>query len=221
MPFPWLRHLSWTLSCCLYTLTVHAQTLEDHLQPADSYYTSGQVAYYSKVQEVLYAGLRGKPLARVVVLPSLLPEYILSLDRQAGKVYLTYQTVHKTSIWHEMQSKTGVTPPLDTKVVELKSEVASALTQLFTAAVGQTRYPKPTDSISERSDGTTFTFIIVQPHVGWQAGQVWSPATYTRMGRLVTLVEQLRKVATTSNSSSPQTALLKECNELTIALASE
>jgi len=210
--------------CCLFagsvvTLRVQAQANDDHLQPAKGYYTSGQAEYYSKVPEVLFAGLHGTPLARVVVLPSLLPEYVLSLDRQDGKVYLTYQSTHKTSLWHELQTKSGVTPSLDTKVVELQPEVASALTHLVGLAVGQTRYPKPTDTVTMRGDGTTFTFVYVQPHVGWQAGETWSPGAATHMGRLVGVVEHLRQLATGAPSAGAQAALLTESTQLSAELA--
>lgn len=219
MSCSWFRLLCGLLAGSVVTLRVQAQAAEDHLQPAKGYYTSGQAEYYSKVPEVLFAGLHGTPLARVVVLPSLLPEYVLSLDRQADKVYLTYQSTHKTSLWHELQTKSGVTPSLDTKVVELQPEVATALTHLVGLAVGQTRYPKPTDTVTMRHDGTTFTFVYVQPHVGWQAGETWSPGAATHMGRLVGVVEHLRQLATGAPSAGAQAALLAESTQLSAELA--
>ena len=215
----WFRLLCGLLAGNVMALCVQAQAADDHLQPAKGYYTSGQAEYYAQVPNVLFAGLHGTPLARVVVLPALLPEYVLSLDRQADKVYLTYQSTHKTSLWHELQTKSGVTPSLDTKVVELQPEVASALTHLVGLAVGQTRYPKPTDTVTMRTDGTTFTFLYVQPHVGWQAGEIWSPAAATQMGRLVGLVEHLRQLATESPNAGAQAALLAESTKLSAELA--
>jgi len=219
MSCSWFRLFCGLLAASSATLRVQAQAIEDHLQPAKGYYTSGQAEYYTKVPEVLFAGLHGTPLARVVVLPSLLPEYVLSLDRQANKVYLTYQSTRKTSLWHEVLTKSGVTPTLDTKVVELQPEVATALTHLVSFAVGQTRYPKPTDTITERGDGTTFTFLYKQPHVGWQAGEVWSPAVGTQMSRLVGVVEHLRQLATGAPSAGAQAALLAESTKLSAELA--
>jgi hypothetical protein len=219
MSYSWFRPLCWLLAGSVVTLRVQAQAAEDHLQPAKGYYTSGQAAYYSKVPEVLFAGLHGTPLARVVVLPSLLPEYMLSLDRQADKVYLTYQSTQQTSLWHELQTKSGVTPPLETKVVELQPEVATALTHLVSLAVGQTRYPKPTDTVTMRNDGNTFTFLYMQPHVGWQAGETWSPPAATHMGRLVGVVEHLRQLAMGAPSAGAQAALLVESTQLRAELA--
>ena len=215
----WFRPFCWVLAGSVVTLRVQAQAAEDNQQPAKDYYTSGQAAYYAKVPEVLFAGLHGTPLARVVVLPSLLPEYVLSLDRQAGKVYLTYQSTHQTSLWHELQTKSGVTPPLETKVVELRPEVATALTHLVGLAVGQTHYPKPTDTVTWRSEGDTFTFLYKQPYVGWQAGETWSPTRATHMGRLVGVVEHLRQLATGAPSAGAQAALLAESTQLSAELA--
>lgn len=219
MSCSWFRWCGWLVAGSVITLRVQAQAAEDHLQPAKGYYTSGQAAYYSKVPEVLFAGLQGTPLARVVVVPSLLPEYVLSLDRQAGKVYLTYQRTHQTSLWHELQTKSGVTPSLDTKAIELRPELATALTHLIGLAVEQTRYPKPTDTVTWRSDGDTFTFLYMQPQVGWQAGESWSPAAVTLMGRLVGVVEHLRQLAIGAPSADAQAALLRESTQLSAELA--
>ena len=214
MRFFWFRLLCCSLSGNLFTLDAHAQAGEDHLEPPKGYYTSGQSAYYTKVPTVLFAGLRGTPLARVVVLPSLLPEYVLSLDRQAGTVYLTYQRTQQTSIWQELQAKTGVTPALDTHAIALEPALATALTQVFAAAIGQTRYPKPSDTVTMRGDGITFTFLYMQPHVGWQAGETWSPLASTQMGRLVALIEHMRQLATKPGGPSMQADLLAESKQL-------
>lgn len=219
MLLDWFRPFWWVLSGCVCTGTVYAQAPEDHLRPAKDYYTSGMADYYVKVQAVLSAGLQGRTMARVVVLPSLSPEYVLSVDQQADKYYLTYHSVHQTSVWHELQAKTGVTPSVDAKTVELRPDVATAVTQLFAAALDQTRYPKPTETSSLYSDGTTFTFITHQRSIGWQAGETWSPPKGTRMGQLVALVERLRQAAITSATPAAQTALLEESNGLRAVLS--
>jgi len=213
LPF---RSLLLTACACLYALIGHAQSPDDHLQPAAGYYTNGSPLlgpYYLKVQEVLYAGLSTAPLARVVTLPSFQVEDVISVDQKASKYYLTYQAAQK-SIWHALQAKTNEKIVVNTQEIEITPEAATAIAALFNAALSQMRYPEP--SMSMGKDGTTYTFITVKQWAGLRAGETWSPPAGTRMGRLVAVVESLRK-ATAQQQPLPA-ALLQEVAQLTAAL---
>ncbi|MBO2012661.1 hypothetical protein [Hymenobacter negativus] len=205
-----MRPLFLTLFGCICALVSHAQQPEDHLEPAKGLYTDGFPDYYLKVQEVLYAGQSGRPVFRVVALPSLQLEYAVMAERRAGKCYLTYQLAQH-SIWHALQAKTGEKIGVTSQVIEISDEAATALSQLFNAAVAQTHYPKP--AMTMQSDGNTYTFITFQNGIGPQAGETWSPLAGTHMGRLVAVAESLRKA--TSQQQPLPASLLQEVVQLT------
>jgi hypothetical protein len=215
MLYHWCRNLFLFGCCCFYVLSAQAQQAEDHLQPSQGYFFSYSYAasYYPKVQQALYAGLSASPLARVVVLPSFAPEYVVSIDQKGPKYYLTYQ-VCQASLWAALQQR-GKQVAIATKAVEVSQELATVIQQTFNTAIAQTKYPKPITQI--RSDGTTFVFSAMQRGIGLQGGETWSPSA-GNMGALVTLVDHLKQVANTPADQQLQRDLLQEANQLTAKL---
>lgn len=210
------RHLFLTICGCLYALASHAQQPEDHLVPAAGYYTDRWADYHSRLQEVLCAGLSNAPLVRVVAQPALRLEYVVSVDQKDGEYYLTYR-LPQSSIWGALQKKSDEKIGVKTQTLELTEAAATALAQLFNAAIAQTKYPKPV--VGESTDGETYTFVTFQRGAGLRAGETWSPPTGTRMGRLVAVVESLQKA--TAQPQPLPTALLQEVAQLTAAFRAE
>lgn len=188
----------------------------DCLEPEEGYLVSYAYAanYYPKLRELLYAGLGDSPVARVVVLPSFAPEYVISIDQKARTYYLTYR-VCQTSLWSALAKK-GKQVAVDTKTVELSQELATAVARLFNAAVDQTKYPEPIPSMN--SDGTTFTFSTFRMGIGLRGGKTWSPQDGTHMGALVALVSHLQRIATAPDDHMLRVNLLAEANQLTVEL---
>jgi hypothetical protein len=194
-----------------------AQQVEDHLQPLTGYFASYnfQHAYYSKVRETLYTGLTATPLIRIVVLPSFAPEYGLYLEKKEGNYLLTYR-VCKTNMWSALaffteKPKQNTSVATDTKVVELSEPLVKALRQALSTAIGQTRYPAPSNS--QHSDGTTYVFEAFVEGLGAAGGQTWSPRSATKMGALVSLVTNLQKLAY-APADPQQAALLQQAQQL-------
>jgi hypothetical protein len=211
MLYRWCRNLFLIGCCCIYAWSAQAQQAEDHLQPGRGYFFSHSYAAscYPKVQQVLYTGLSASPLARVVVLPSFGPEYVVSIDQKGSKYYLTYQ-VCPDSLGADLQ-KTAKQVAIDSKAVEVSQGLAKLLHQTFNTAIAQTKYPKPVQSI--RADGITFVFSAFQVGIDLQGGETWSPAT-GNMGALVALVDHLKQLASTPADQQLQRDLLHEANKL-------
>jgi hypothetical protein len=201
---------------CLCALVSHAQQPEDHLVPATGYYTDRWASYHARLQDVLCAGLSNKPLARVIAQPALRLEYVVSVDQKEGKYYLTYR-LPQTSIWGAIQKKSDEKIEVKTQTLELTEATATALAQLFSVAIAQTKYPKP--MARAITDGETYTFVTFERWAGFRAGEIWSPPTGTRMGRLVAVVESLRKA--TAQPQPLPAALLQEIAQLAAALRAE
>jgi hypothetical protein len=211
----WCR-IVFLIGCCsIYAWSAQAQQAEDHLQPSQGYFFSYPyaVSYYPKVQQVLSAGLADIPLARVVVLPSFAPEYVVSVDKKGLKYYLTYQ-VCQASLWAALQKK-GKPVAITTKSAEVSEELATVIQQTFNTAIAQTKYPKPV--MQMQSDGITFVFSAFQSGIGLQGGETWSPST-GNMGALVTLVDHLKQFASTPADQQLQRDLLQEANQLIVKL---
>ncbi|MBF9221784.1 hypothetical protein [Hymenobacter ruricola] len=218
--------LLWLLATCLLGAApktpLLAQAMEDHLLPSQGYFASyaHERPYYPKVQEALCAGLSDTPLARVVVLPSFSPEYALSLEEKAHKYYLTYR-VCLTSAWGALQRKETKPVAVSTVTVELGAPAAVAVASAFNKAILQTKYPAPTEGFSVRLDGTTYAFITFQRGVGLQSGETWSPVAGTKMGKLVAIVETLKKVTITPADQPLQAELLQQARQLLATLEAE
>lgn len=186
----------------------------DHLLPAESYFANADWhhAYYRAVRESLGAGLSDEPLARVLVMPSFLPEYVLSVQRNGAGYSLTYR-VCQPSVYQTYESHLPVR--VRTTTVPLRPAVATAVARVFTAAVGQTRYP--TGGSDDGFDGTRYTFITYERtahFVGFRSGERWSPPATTRLGALVQLQATLRQLALTPTNRLVEQRLLQQAQQL-------
>jgi len=233
-------HDPWTAWGCLYSVAVQAQQPnnnekqgntkagatgeeswpslqpDDYLRPSPGYLVSPTYAagYYPKLREVLYAGLSDSPTARVVVQPSFAPEYVVSIDQQAGAYYLTYR-VCQTSLWSTLAHK-GQSVAVTTKTVAVSQALATAIARSFNAAIAQTKYPGPVQRLG--FDGTTFTFSTFRPGIGLQGGDTWSPPAGTHMGALVALADRLKQLVIMPNNQALLLDLLQDARQLTTEL---
>ena len=205
---------------CLSAFAGQAQQRDDHLLPAKGLLAgySFQDKYYPKVRETLCAGLDLNPVARLVVLPSFQPEYVLSIDQKGNKYFLIYNQAQK-SIWSALQAQGSPKVEVEAKSVEISKETATMVGDLFNTALDQVRYPAPVMSI--RGDGTTYTFIAFRAGNGIRAGETWSPSAKTKMATLVAVAEGMKELATTSANQQLEQDLLLQAKQLTIELRAE
>ena len=188
-----------------------ARGYADHLLPPKSYFADDNWhhAYYKAVREALCAGLSDEPLARVLVLPSFLPEYVLSVQRTEAGYSLTYR-VCQPSVMGTYEDHLPVR--VHTTTVPLSPAVAGAVARVFTAAVAQTRYP--VGHSGNGLDGTRYTFAAYERVVGFRSGERWSAPTGTRMRALQDLQETLRQIALTPANKLTQQRLLQQAQQL-------
>lgn len=220
LTYGWLRLGVCTLFLYFSAFASQAQQKEDHLLPTKGLLTfySGQDQYYSKVREILYARLSENPVARLVVLPSFQPEYVLSIDQKANKYYLTYNQAPK-SIWSTTQAQSSSKVEAQAKSVEISKQMATTVGVLFNTALDQVRYPAPV--MSMRGDGTTYTFIAFREGNGIRAGEIWSPDVKTKMATLVAIAESLKELAATPTIQQLEQDLIQQAAQLTTELKAE
>lgn len=103
-----------------------------------------------------------------------------------------------------------------THTVEVSPALATAIAQLFNAAIARTQYPGPVRRLV--FDGTTFTFSTFQEGIGLQGGDTHSPPAGTRMGALVDLADRLKQLVAMPGNQALLTGILHDAGRLTIAL---
>lgn len=193
-----------------------AQTT-DFLRPADSYFSSYSYAneYYPKVRAALTKGLPDTPVARLVVLPASAPEYVVSVDEQTGRYYLTY-CVATQRLWSLIPNDSARQAATTAHQVEVTPVFAKALGELFNAALFQTRYPAPSMRQTTAGESVTYIFNTFQFGRGAKSGKTSSPAPGTKLSELISLAVRLPAIATAPNGEQLQAELLGPIQALTL-----
>ncbi|WBA44367.1 hypothetical protein [Hymenobacter canadensis] len=222
MMLRWTLVTTWTFCCWILSINASAQQGKDHLVPTEGIFTSysHEQAYYSRVGDVLLAGLTDSPLARVVVLPSFSPEYVLSLEQRAAKYYLTYR-ICQTRVWSNYEKTPAIRIQVNTTTVELSKPAALLVAKAFKQAIAKTRYPAPSKYHDNGSDGTSYHFSHFQLGIGLRGGQTWSPEKGSKMSDLVALTTTLNKVAAAPTDAKIQITLTKQAQLLIVRLTKE
>lgn len=193
-----------TLFCCFY-LTSTAQN--DFLEPADGFFSSlsHQDEYYSRVKSILYDSLQYRTDARFVVLPSFSQEYLVSIDSQFGKTYLTYR-VAKRQIWSNMLEENLKHNEFK---MNLDNSIAKSIHDLIFSATSKVKY---SDYPTSREDGTIYFFIVFEPGYGVRSGTTWSPSS-DKLKELIEIVDWLVDCAKNGYMKN-QDEMKKKINEL-------
>ncbi|WP_394991852.1 hypothetical protein [Emticicia sp.] len=186
-----------------------SQTLfaQEHLEPANGYFSSYkfQNKYYPLVRKYLLDDFKNSPLARVTILPSFLPEYVVSVD-SSKKEYFIICRIFNKQIWSNQDNKNfeSEVQKIEFKV-KIEVELATLLNKLFFELTSQTRFPKfeyiefngGKRRVPSRigTDGTTYIFSVFQNGFGTRSGQTWSPNKNTLMAELIGIAELMVLVA--------------------------
>ncbi len=187
---------------------------QEHLEPANDYFSSYtfQNKYYPLVRKYLHDDFSDSPLARVTILPSFLPEYIVSVDSSKKEFFIIYRIFNK-QIWSNQDNKNfeSEVQKIEFKV-KIDVKLATLLNKLFFEATSQTRYPKfeyiefkgQEVRVSSRAgfDGTSYVFSVFQQGFGTRSGQTWSPNKNTLMAELVGIAELMVLVARQQENES-------------------
>ncbi len=200
---------------------------QEHLVPANDYYSAYQYQhrYYSLVRQRLIGDLNERVVARVIVLPSFEPEYVVTVDSSRKGYFLLYRTFEK-SIWYaqnKVVSDSMITDNVLGKVEFRKSiseKLAKLLNVLFFDLASKARYPdfvyetfrgKKTRMISIGTDGTTYNFMAFGSGFGIRCGETWSPKTGSLMDELVKVSDLMVSVA---QEGSPESRLQEAAEAL-------
>ncbi len=177
---------------------------DGHLEPMDpGLFTSReQFAYYQRVAETLF-GDQPKQQARVVVLPSFEPEWVLEISTPLLEPVLLRHAIVSRPIWDDMntfecegQVMKAPKEPIHVSASEssLDAELATKVLEQLKLGVQGTRY------CPERGvhlDGILYCF-----QVGCYAGAAHSPGEDSYAGLLVRLAEKLAAAAQSATNDS-------------------
>ncbi|OON70080.1 hypothetical protein [Hymenobacter sp. CRA2] len=185
---------------------LRAQT--DHLVPAPGYFSSYSYApdYYARVQQTLLKGLADSPVLRIVVLPSFLPEYVISLEQQ-GQTYALQCVTARSSVWHALQTKAPAPVIVARHTAAISPAAARAVAAAFNAAIDQTHYPSPTDRRMVM-DGVNYHFVSFRGGLGLREGTAHSPARGSNLALLVQLTDGLQQLALQSPDAPKEAELI-------------
>jgi len=210
------KQLAGIVLCYLSSFSSKAQATIDYLTPVEGYFSSYPHVHdhYSRVRDVLYPGLSEYPLVHIIGIPSLLSEYVLSIEQQKHNdphYFLIYKQ-SKNNLFSTYPKKEGEQVVVDTKQVEIRPELALALADLFTTVVQQVRYPSiaPHDVFED----TTFIFVTFPQGLDVRAGQTESAAAGPTLAALLAITRRLQLLATRRPDQEVQQTLLKEVNFL-------
>ncbi|WP_201981237.1 hypothetical protein [Hymenobacter rubidus] len=198
----------------------HAQQVADHLEPSrGSLFEDKRLQpFYSALQQVLFAGLSDKPLARIVVVPSFAPEYLVSVEQNAG-TYTLISRVCQQQVQAALREQPARRVTAQTRTAPLPEPLATAVVAVIRQALAQTQYPAPVPRY--QLDGTAYYFMAFQRWAGWWNGQTWSPASDTRMRALVDLVAHLKELTADPANQQRQLDLQQEAAQLLARLTSK
>ncbi len=158
----------------------------EHLEPTGSIFDiyNFEFEYHTSVRDILFKGLSDSPEIRLLVLPSSTPENVLSIeaDTKFERFFLVYR-ICDHQIW---KNKNAKSVKVKTYKTEIDKESADMVKALFSAAIMKTMFPE--DLVTE-TDGTQYVFTI--NNNGNKSGCIWSPKNGTKMGKLVSIGNQL------------------------------
>jgi len=188
-------------------LCLSSKAQPDNLQPEKGLFSGNnlQESYYSAVKKVLFDSLSLQTDLRIIVLPSFLPEYLISLDTKDGKTYLTYR-IAKQQIWNIPKPNDQI--KCNNYKIVFDSSITKKIHELFVLAISQAKF----DYLSDGLDGTNYFFLTFENGFGLIGGQTWSPKT-EKLSGLVAIADWLTECAK-AGSVMNKDKMLQKINKL-------
>jgi hypothetical protein len=174
-----------------------------HLEPVEGVFYQFGDDYYQRIREILIGDKRVKSLARMLTIPSFVPERVVTLIKNEKDYVVILKAVSKP-IWPDRSKG-------DTRVIEnaqvLDETTAWLISDVFLKATNNTRYPKE-EHVG--LDGAAYYFSAAQYKTGSgypREGKTWSPETESTCGQLVALGQLMEKYALANKSDAESVRL--------------
>jgi hypothetical protein len=183
-------------------------SVDDHLEPEVSYLAemNHNTEYYAAVRETLLSQIGDSPLARVVVLPTIAPEYAVSVEQnRKTQACVLVWTLAKRSILND-NNREDI--PATVARVPISQELAKKLGILFRMSTAEVGYLK---NKVWGTDGTTYhcsSFVVGD---GIRAGYCWAPRPGSKMHSLVQITELMVNFVKQNGSPATTQALAAKC----------
>lgn len=175
-----------------------ALIIKDHLNPAQNLFTVPDIAgvYYLQVKKIL---LKDSPLysvARMIVLPSFEPEWMISINKTSGGAFeLEYVVVNQQIYANRQPDKIRVIK----KSVAIPKDISTKIQAIWERALLGTQYD---ESMSFGFDGTAYIFSSYIQGKNFYVGEKWTPAENTYTGALTHLGEFMRDYVGTAGDKA-------------------
>jgi hypothetical protein len=183
------------LMCPSFAGSVIAQ---EYLAPCNS----SLRVYENRVDAIAHQAMRGELELSVTVIPSNAPEWSVGVTGNKGAIYLTY-VVFDQSLWYSSWVPAGSgamkNDPSSSHVtsvatrIRITRELYAALRSEWERSIANAH---PSEALG--LDGITYKFELPKD----QCASTWSPEPETRNGRLVSIVDALRELASASDKTS-------------------
>ncbi len=186
-------------------------SVDDHLEPEVSYITdmNHNNEYYPAVRETLLSQISDSPLARVVVLPTIAPEYAVSVEQnRKTQQCLMVWVVAKRSILND-DTREGI--PATVTRVPIPLDLAQKLSVLFRVSTAQVGYLK---NKVWGTDGTTYHYSSFAVGDGIRAGYCWAPRSGSKMHGLVQVADLMLNFVKQNGSAAATQTLAARCDGL-------
>ncbi|GAA4455538.1 hypothetical protein GCM10023189_23430 [Nibrella saemangeumensis] len=184
---------------------------DDHLEPEAGYFADFNFKhdYYPHIRNYLLKNLSQNPVARVLVLPTFAPEYVISVekDKRWDNYFLVCAEAQENI--YQKPGKEGI--QVTVRRIQIAKDLALQLNKLFMTAIGQVSYRR---NQAWGVDGTTFHFTAYAVGEGVRSGYTWSPQRGSRMHDLVQVVQLLQKMTSTKDNSPVAQEVATRCENL-------
>lgn len=184
---------------------------DDHLEPEAGYFADFNFRhdYYPHIRNYLLKNLSQNPVARLLVLPTFSPEYVISIEKDPRRenYFLVYAEAQENI--YQKPAKEGILVTMHR--IPIGKDLALQMNRLYMTAIAQVSYRR---NQAWGVDGTTFHFTAYSVGAGVRSGYTWSPQRGSRMHDLIEITQLLKKITTTKDTSAVTQELATRCENL-------
>jgi len=172
------------LTCA--SLTISAQSDDDHLEPVAGYLSNDEHEYYSFIYKHLIEDLYNRPIAWMLTMPGRAPENVVSIEHTKESFKVSYK-ICKESIWFSEEKEKN-------EVITYEQDIDTATVVLI-----ETVFRKVLLEARYRNDfHMPFSGPVYIFSSGIMSGQASTPGDGTKMGELAGIGQVMIALAKSS-----------------------